>query len=194
MCQFDVTSVCANFVRSVNSSVLIKRFYIHVCNIKKKTNWCSMQEKARFFKSSWCYSRFLIHFSIRKKVSYFVFKDSSSPVKACCFNPLSPDQLTLYRRPNPIKIWPIYAVPPTTTLYPRSTYDLWRAGSSPTIFQPVEKLILLTTTSQSGPDHYPLYFRPTYALPDQGPLIADPSIFPERERAGVDRVSGVNGP
>ena len=119
---------------------------------------------------------------------------SSSPVKASSFNPLKPDLLTLYRRPNPIKIWPTYAVPPTTTLYPRSTYDLCRAGSSPTIFQPLEKLIPLTTTSQSGPDQPPLYFRPTYALPDQGPLIADPSIFPERERAGVDQVSGVNGP
>ena len=123
-----------------------------------------------------------------------MFKESSSPVKASSLNPLSPDLLTLYRRLNPIKIWPTYAVPPTTTLYPRSTYDLWRAGSSPTIFQPVEKLIPLTTTSQSGPDQSPLYFRPTYALPDQGPLIADLSIFPERERAGVDRVSGVNGP
>ena len=113
-----------------------------------------------------------------------MFKYSSSLVKASNFNPLNPDLLTLYRRPNPIKIWPTYAVMPTTTLYPRSTYDLWRAGSSPTIFQPVEKLIPLTTTSQSGPDQPPLYFRPTYALPNQGPLIADPSIFPERERAG----------
>ena len=130
----------------------------------------------------------------KQKVAYFVFKDSSSPFKANSFNPLSPDQLTLYRRPNPIKIWPTYAVPRTTTLYPRSTYDLWRAGSSPTIFQPVEKLIPLTTTSQSGPDQSPLYFRPKYALPVQGLLIADPSIFQERERAGVDRVSGVNGP
>ena len=133
-------------------------------------------------------------FFYTQKVACFVFKESSSPVKASSFNPLSPDLLTLYRRLNPIKIWPTYAVPPTTTLYPRSTYDLWRAGSSPTIFQPVEKLIPLTTTSQSGPDQSPLYFRPTYALPDQGPLIADLSIFPERERAGVDRVSGVNGP
>ena len=133
-------------------------------------------------------------FSYTKKLAYFVFKDSSSTVKASIFNPLSPDLLTLYRWPSPIKIWPIYAVPPTTTLYPRSTYDLWRAGSSPTIFQPVEKLIPLTTTSQSGSDQSLLYFRPTYALPDQGPLIADPSIFPEREIAGVDRVSGVNGP
>ena len=133
-------------------------------------------------------------FFYTQKVACFVFKESSSPVKASSFNPLSPDLLTLYRRLNPIKIWPAYAVPPTTTRYPRSTYDLWKAGSSPTIFQPVEKLIPLTTTSQSGPDQSPLYFRPTYALPDQGPFIADLSIFPEREGAGVDRVSGVNGP
>ena len=31
MCQFDVTSVCTNIVRNVNSSVLKQRFYI--CNI-----------------------------------------------------------------------------------------------------------------------------------------------------------------
>ena len=68
------------------------------------------------------------------------------------------------------------------------------SGIIPDHFQPVEKLIPLTRTSQSGPDQPPLYFRPTYALPDQSPLIADPSIFSERERAGVDRVSGVNGP
>ena len=29
MCQFDVTSVCTNIVRSVNSSVLKQRFYIY---------------------------------------------------------------------------------------------------------------------------------------------------------------------
>ena len=73
-----------------------------------------------------------------QKVALFVFKDSSSPVKARSFDPLKPDLLKLYRRPNPIKIWlTYYAVPPTTTLYPRSTYDLWRAGSSLNIFQPV---------------------------------------------------------
>ena len=133
-------------------------------------------------------------FFYTQKVTYFVFKDSNSPFKARSFTPLNPDLLTLYRRPNPIKIWPTYAAPLTTTLHSRSRYDLWRAGSSPTIFQPVEKLIPLTTTSQSGPDQPLLYFRPTYALSHQGPLIADPSIFPERERAGVNRVSGVNGP
>ena len=41
-----------------------------------------------------------------------------------------------------------------------------------------------TYAAQSGPDQPPLYFKPTYALPDQGPLIADPSIFPERELIG----------
>ena len=100
-----------------------------------------------------------------EKVAYFVFKISSSAVKATLlvaatnFNPLKPDLLTLYHRPNPIKIWPTYAVPPTITLYLRSTYDLWRAGSSPTIFLPVEKLIPLTTTSKSGADQPPLHFR-----------------------------------
>ena len=50
-----------------------------------------------------------------QKVAYFVFKDSSSPVKASRFYPLNPDLLTLYRWPHSIKIWPTYAVPPTTT-------------------------------------------------------------------------------
>ena len=120
-----------------------------------------------------------------QKVANFVFKDSSSPVNASNFNLLKPEFLTLYRRPNPIKIWQTYAVPPTTMLYPRSAYDLWRVGSYPTIFQPVEKLIPLTTTSQNLPDQPPLYFRPPYALPAQNQLIADPSmVVQEQERAG----------
>ena len=119
-------------------------------------------------------------FFYKQKVAYFVFKDSSSPVKACNFNPLNPDLLTLYRRPNPIKIWPTHDVPLPTMLYHLSTYDLWRAVLSPTIFQPVEKLIPLTTTSQSGPDQPPLYFRPTRPAGERG-------------RAGFDRFSGVNG-
>ena len=89
------------------------------------------------------------------------------------------DQPKLYRRPS--------------RSTPRSTYDLWRAESSPTIFQLVEKIIPLTTTSQSEHDQPRLYFRPTYALTDQGPLIADPSIFTERETAGMAQVSGASG-
>ena len=127
-----------------------------------------------------------------QKVAYFVFKESSSPVKAnslicstltylrCIADQTRSryDQSTLYRRDH--------AVPPLNIRPVES--------GIPTIFQPLEKLIPLTTTSQSGPDQPPLYFRPTYALPDQGPLIADPSIFPERERAGDYRISGRNGP
>ena len=123
-----------------------------------------MQEKARIFKSSGCYSRFLILFSIHKKWPILCLRIPVLQSKQDILIPLNPDLLTLYRRPNPTKIWPTYAVSPTTTLYPRSTYDLWRAGSSPTIFQSVEKLIPLTTTSQSGPDQPSLYFRPTYTL------------------------------
>ena len=107
-----------------------------------------------------------------QKVAYFVFKDCSSPVKTSNFNPLNPDLLTLYRRPKPIKIWLNYAVPPTTP----AQHTTWVERDHP-FFQPVEKLIPLTTTSQSGSDHPQLYFRPTYALPDQGPLMADPFIF-----------------
>ena len=136
-----------------------------------------MQEKARILKSRWYYSRFLINFSIRKKwhilcKSKWFLSAQTRPTDA-----VSPKK-------NPIKIWPTYAVPPTTTLYPRSTYDLWRAWSSPTIFQPVEKTYP-AHHDLSQPDQLSLYFRQTYALPDQGPLFADPSISPERKRAGM---------
>ena len=101
-------------------------------------------------------------------MDHFVFKDSSSPVKASSFNPLSPtylrwiadqtrskyDQPTLYRRP------PRYTPAQHTTSGER---DHPRP-----FFNQLKKLIPLTTTSQSGPDQSPLYFRPTYALPDQG--------------------------
>ena len=143
-----------------------------------------MQETVRLFKSSWCNSRFLIHFSIRKMCpilclmipvlrSKRVILIWSTPTYLCCITDQTRskyDKPTLYRRP------------PRCT--PAQHTTCGEAGSSPTIFStgPVEKLIPLTTTSQSGPDKPPLYFRPTYALPDQAPLIDDPSIFPERER------------
>ena len=70
-----------------------------------------MQEKARVFKSSWCYSRFLIHFYYTQKVakSTLIKKQPTNAksglfcAKASNFNPLKPDLLTLYRRPNPIQ-------------------------------------------------------------------------------------------
>ena len=80
-----------------------------------------------------------------------MLKVFSSPVNASYFNPPNPDLLSLYRRSNPIKIWPTYAVPPTTTLYPRSTYDLWRAGSSPTIFNRLKNLSRSPRPLRAGP-------------------------------------------
>ena len=72
-----------------------------------------MQEKARMFKSNWCYSRFLIHFSIRKKwpilclripvlQSKQVLLLRSSPTYLRCIADQTRsryDQPTLYRRP-----------------------------------------------------------------------------------------------
>ena len=72
-----------------------------------------------------------------------------------------------------------YAVPPLNIRPVES-------GIIPDHFSTGWKLIPLTTTSQNGPGQTPLYFRPKCAFPDQEPLIADPSIFPERERAGVE--------
>ena len=125
-------------------------------------------------------------------MAYFVFKDSSSLVKASGFNSLNPTYtsgrcIADQTRSNLRCTADHHAVPPLNIRPVES-------GIIPEHFSTaaVEKLIPLTTTSQSGPDQPPLYFRPTYALPDQGPLIADPSFFPEWEKAGVDRLSGVN--
>ena len=72
-----------------------------------------MQEKARFFKSSWCFTRFLIHFSIRQKCpilclripvlqSKQVVLIRSAPTFLRCIADQTRskyDQPTLYRRP-----------------------------------------------------------------------------------------------
>ena len=64
-----------------------------------------MQEKAQIFESSWCYSRFLIHFSIRKKWPILCFRIPilqskqvsfirSTPAYICTYavSPTKPDQ------------------------------------------------------------------------------------------------------
>ena len=72
-----------------------------------------MQEKARIFWSSWCYSRFLIHFSIHKKWPILCFRIPvlqskqvilirSTPTYIRCIADQTRskyDQPTLYRRP-----------------------------------------------------------------------------------------------
>ena len=125
-------------------------------------------------------------------MAYFVFKDSSTPVKASNLNPLNPtylrciadqtrsknDQPTLYHRP-------LHCTPAQHTTCGE------RDHSRP--FSIGWKTYPAHCDLSERADQPPLYFRPAYALPDLLPLIADPSIFPERERAGVDRLSGVNG-
>ena len=151
-----------------------------------------MQEKARIFKRSWCYSRFLIHFSICKtwpilclKIPVLQSKQvvliHSAPTYLRCIADQTRSknyQPTLYRRP------PRCTPAQHTTCGERDHTRLF--------FDRLKNLSRSPRPLRVG--HSPLYFRPTYALPDQGPLIADSSIFPERGRAVIDRVSGVNGP
>ena len=68
------------------------------------------------------------------------------------------------------------------------------SGIIPDHFSPIEKISCSPRPLKVGPTNPRCILEPTHALPDQGPFIADPCIFPERERAGVDRLSGVNGP
>ena len=49
MCQFDVTSVCTNIVRSVKSSVLKQRFYI-LCNNRRKQIGVQCKRRLEFLK------------------------------------------------------------------------------------------------------------------------------------------------
>ena len=103
--------------------------------------------------------------------------------KASNFNPLEPDLLTLYRRPNPIKILPTYAVPPTTTLNIR----------------PVESGIIpdnFSTGWKTDPAHYDLSERVNqpHCILDQHTLslIKDRSL-PIRQffQSGIER--GLSG-
>ena len=152
-----------------------------------------MQEKARIFKSSWCYSRFIIPFSISIKwpilclriqdlQSKQVILIRSTPTYLRCITDQTRskyDQPTLYRHPS-------CCTPAQHTTFGERDH--------PWPFFNRLKNLSRSPRPQSGPDHPPPpHFRPTYAIPDQGPLIADPSIFPERERAGVGRLSGLNG-
>ena len=146
-----------------------------------------MQEKARIFKSSWFYSRFLIHFSIRKKVAYFVFKDSSSPFKASNFNSHNPDLLTLTTKSNQN----------ITNL--RCTAD--HHAVPPLNRRPVESGIIpdyFSTGLKTYPAHHDLWAGPTT------PAVFKTNIRSSRSRpahcrsvyfsrAVVDRLSGVNG-
>ena len=154
-----------------------------------------MQEKARMFKSIWCYSRFLIHFSIRKKwpimclripvlQSKQVVLIRWAPTYLRCIADqtwLKYEQPTLYRRPP--RCTPAQHTTCGERDHPRPFFN-----RSKILVRSPRPLRAGSTNPRCILDQH------TPPPPDQGPLITDPSIFPERERAGVDRVSGVNGP
>ena len=139
------------------------------------------------FTSSWCYSGLLIHFSIRKKWPIWCLRIpvlQSKQVVLICSTPTylrciadqtrkKYDQHTLYCRP------------PCCT--PAQHTTCGERDRSRPFFNRLKNL-------SRSPRPIPLYFRPTYALPDQGPLIADPFIFPEQEWTEVGRLSCVNWP
>ena len=58
-----------------------------------------MQENFTILKSSWYYSTFLVHFSLRKKGPILWIQVLQSK-QLSNFNPLNPDLITLYRRPK----------------------------------------------------------------------------------------------
>ena len=125
-------------------------------------------------------------FFYTQKVAYFVQKQviliRSNPTNLCCIADQTRskyDHPTLYRRP------------PRCT--PAQHTTCGERDNPRQFFNRLKNWSRSQRPLRAGPTN-PAVFRPTYALPDQGPLIADPSIFPERERAGVDRLSGVNGP
>ena len=126
-------------------------------------------------------------------MAYFVAKDSSSALQASYFYPLDPGLLTPHRRPNPIKIRPTYVVPPTITLYTRSTYDLLRAGSDPTIFNRLKNLSRSPRHSERALPT-PAVFQTNIRSPRSRPAHYRSVHFSELGREGVDRLSGVNGP
>ena len=121
-------------------------------------------------------------FFYTQKVAYFVIKDSSSPVKASNFNLLNPDLLTPYRRPNPIKIWPFYAVPHTTRCTPAQHTTCGERDHPRPFFNRLKNLSRSPRPLWSGPTN----IRSSRSIPAH----CRSAHF---SRAGVDRVSGVNG-
>ena len=120
-----------------------------------------------------------------------MFKDSSSPVKTSSFNPLNPDLLSLYRRQNPIKIWPIYAVLPTTTLYPAKRTTYWKQDHPRPFFNQLKNLSRSPWPLISGPTN------PRCILDQHTPSPIKARslpirLFPIAGESGVDRLSDVN--
>ena len=127
-----------------------------------------MQEKARIFKSSWYYSRFLIHFSIRKKWPILCLRISVLQSKQVIFIRWTPtylrciadqtrskyDQPTLYRRPP--RFTPAHHTTCGERDHPRPFSTGWK------------KIIPLTTTLRADPTN-PAVFKTNIRSPRSRP-------------------------
>ena len=152
-----------------------------------------MQEKAPILKSTWCYSIFLFHFSTLQKLPILFLRIPVLQLKQEILIRSTPtylrsiddqtrskyDQPTLYRRPR--RCTPAQHTTCGERDHPRPFFNRLK------ILSRSPRPLRADPTS-------PAVFRPIYAHPGERPLISDSSIFPEREGAGVDRLSGVNGP
>ena len=128
-----------------------------------------MQEKARSFKSSWCYSRFLIHFSMRKKWHILCLRIPVLKSKQVVLSYIHTRQPT---NPRPmatnfyglvgydrVKNYPLWSksvcIPDQPLLYPRCIPDapaLKPRSSRPTHVLPADQSPLCTTNPRPIPD------------------------------------------
>ena len=128
-----------------------------------------------------------MHFSIRKK-----WHSSSSPVKANNFNLLKPDQRTLNRRPNPIKMTnqrctaDHHAVPPLNI---RPVED----GIIPDHFSTGRKYYSAHHDLSERARPTPAVFQTNIQSPRSRPAHCRFVFFPEQETMGVGRLSSVRG-
>ena len=93
-----------------------------------------------------------------------------------------------------MKIWPTYAVLPVTMLYLRSIYDLWRAWSYPDHFATgwKDSRVHLDRSERARPILVLLQTDIRFFI-IRVPSLTSCHFFPERETAGLDRLSGVKG-
>ena len=155
----------------------------------KKTNrqtyWCSKQENARIFKTSWCYSRFLIHFSIRKKWPILCVRIPVLQSKQIILIRSTPTYFRCIADQTQSK----YDQPTMFRQQPRCTSAqhmiFWEQNHPRPFFNRLKNLSRSPWPLRAGPTNPPCMFWPIYALLDQDPLIADPSIFKSGRQRGL---------
>ena len=152
-----------------------------------------MQEKARIFKRSWCYSGFLIHFSLREKWPVLCLRNPVLQSKQVILTRSTPTYLRCIADRSRSKYYQptLYRRPPRCTPAQHTTCEE-RDHTRP-FCNRFKNLSCSPRPLRAGPTNPRSILDQHTLFPDQGLLIAAPSIFQERERVGDDRLSGVNG-